>query len=68
MSSGSFLTRHVVFELSVWEFKVLISQNVRRVTPYPSREVSDARRYQTRGAEGAYAMGGGGGGQEALDR
>ena len=37
------------------------TQNVRRVTPYPSREVSDARRYQTRGAEGAYAKGGGGG-------
>ena len=42
-----------------------VLQNVRWVTPYPPREVSDARRYQTRGAEGAYARGGGAGaGQE----
>ena len=27
---------------------------------YPAGEVSDARRYQTRGAEGAYGKGGGG--------
>ena len=31
-------------------------------------EVSDARRYQTRGAEGAYAKGGGGGGGGQEDR
>ena len=28
---------------------VLHPQDVRRVTPYPPQEVSDARRYQTRG-------------------
>ena len=37
-----------------------LNQNVRWVTPYPAREVSDARRYQTRGAEGVREGGGGG--------
>ena len=33
-----------------------------------SLEVSDARRYQTRGAEGAYAKGGRGGAGRRIDR